>query len=120
MQLSGKQFGKGQRLHLFRSYLGSQIIIHNDLCTLDELNSFELQAQTAFTASGCVPRTVAGLETLTVKWSVEPGPDPTSQHLPGDSASFSLAEFLTAQLTTGQVLAIARGCMGRVVSAAFR
>jgi len=62
MQLSGKQFGKGQRLHLFRSYLGSQIIIHNDLCTLDELNSFELQAQTMFMAIGCVPRTVQGLK----------------------------------------------------------
>lgn len=74
-----------------------------------------------FTAIACMPRIVQGLETLTVKWSVEPGPDPTSQHLPAESASFSLAEALTAQLTTGgQVLAIARGCMKRILSDASR
>ncbi len=74
-----------------------------------------------FMATGCVPRTVQGFGILTVKWSVEPGPDPTSQHLPGESASFSLAEALTAQLTTGgPVLAIACGCIGRVISGASR
>ena len=48
-----------------------------------------------------MPDAQACLRPLTVRCSVEPGPDPTSQHLPGATRCTFVAEHLELQVHTG-------------------